>query len=105
MKAHIFRELVNDLRDIATQRHGSEQLRERISERLRQDVSIDEDPANDGWIPWPGGECPVASDAVVDVLVSDGNRTLRMSCKYAYTLRWSYFPKAENILAYRIVRK
>ncbi len=42
MKAHIFRELVNDLRDIATQWHGSQQLRERISRRLRQDVSINE---------------------------------------------------------------
>ena len=50
MKAHIFRELVNDLRDIATQWHGSQQLRERISRRLRQDVSINEDPANDS--PW-----------------------------------------------------
>jgi len=47
MKAHIFRELVNDLRDIATQWHGSQQLRERISRRLHQDVSINEDPAND----------------------------------------------------------
>lgn len=27
MKAHTFRELVNDLRDIATQWHGSQQLR------------------------------------------------------------------------------
>ena len=51
MKAHLFRELVNDLRDIATQWHGSQQLRERISRRLRQDVSINEDPANDS----PGG--------------------------------------------------
>ena len=50
MKAHIFCELVNDLRDIATQWHGSQQLRERISGRLRQDVSINEDPANDN--PW-----------------------------------------------------
>ena len=50
MKAHIFRELVNDLRDIATQWHGSQQLRERISRRLSQDVSINKDPANDGWM-------------------------------------------------------
>ncbi len=50
MKAHIFRELVNDLRDIATQWHGSQQLRERISRRMHQDVSINEDPANSN--PW-----------------------------------------------------
>lgn len=50
MKAHIFRELVNGLRDIATQWYGSQQLRERISRRLHQDVSINEDPANDN--PW-----------------------------------------------------
>jgi len=24
-------------------------------------------PANDGWIPWPGGDCPVESDAVITV--------------------------------------
>ena len=51
MKAHIFRELVNDLRDIATQWHGSQQLRERISGRLCQDVSINKDPANNSWMP------------------------------------------------------
>lgn len=39
LQAHVFRELVNDLRDIATQWHGSQQLRERISGRLHQDVS------------------------------------------------------------------
>lgn len=50
MKAHIFRELVNDLRDIATQWYGSQQLRERIARRLHQDVIINEDPANDN--PW-----------------------------------------------------
>ena len=59
MKAHIFRELVNDLRDIATQWHGSQQLRDRISRRLMQDVSINEDPANDN--PW--------KSAVIDQLV------------------------------------
>ena len=38
MKAHIFRELVNDLRDIAKQFHGHDSLRDRISRRLRKDV-------------------------------------------------------------------
>ena len=35
---HAFRELVNDLRDIAVQWHGSQQLRERIANRLSRDI-------------------------------------------------------------------
>ncbi len=42
MKDHVFRELVNDLRDISRQYHGHDSLRDRISGRLRQDVTPDE---------------------------------------------------------------
>ena len=37
---HVFRELVNDLRDLAKQFHGHESLRDRISGRLAQDVPV-----------------------------------------------------------------
>jgi hypothetical protein len=105
MKAHIFRELVNDLRDIATQRHGSEQLRERISERLRQDVSIDEDPANDGWIPWAGGECPVLNMSRVDVVHRNGDIFSDGFAGYAQAKTWTHDNHPRDIIAYRIVRK
>lgn len=38
MKPHEFRELVNDLRDIAERFHSSQQLRERIAGRLRESL-------------------------------------------------------------------
>ena len=38
MDAHIFRELVNDLRDISMQYHAHDSLRDRISERLHEDI-------------------------------------------------------------------
>ena len=40
LKPHVFRELVNDLRDLAKQFHGHDSLRERISGRLAQDVPV-----------------------------------------------------------------
>lgn len=49
LPAHIFRELVNDLRDIAVAWHPSQQLRERISGRLRENVR----PAGDHGNPEP----------------------------------------------------
>lgn len=104
MKAHIFRELVNDLRDIATQWHGSQQLRERISGRLRQDVSIDEDPANDGWIPWAGTTkypTDIQPHTNVEVKLRCGETVERL----AYSFDWTIDGTTGDIIAYRIVRK
>lgn len=105
MKAHIFRELVNDLRDIATQWHGSQQLRERISRRLYQDVSIDEDPANDGWIPWAGGKCPVDDVALVEIWRRDGVQLVGYKARPAIRWSWRNCNTLTDIIAYRIVRK
>ena len=105
MKAHIFRELVNDLRDIATQWHGSQQLRERISRRLHQDVSINEVPANDGWIPWAGGKCPVDDDALVETWRRDGVQLVGYEARPAIRWSWSNCNILSDIIAYRIVRK
>ena len=41
MKAHEYRQLVNDLRDIAKQFHAHDSLREKISRRLSQDVTFE----------------------------------------------------------------
>lgn len=45
LNPHIFRELVNDLRDIASLHHSHDSLRDRISSRLRGDVQLNEAPA------------------------------------------------------------
>lgn len=104
MKAHSFRELVNDLRGIATQWHGSQQLRERISGRLRQDVSIDKDPANDGWIPWAGTPkypTDIPPNTAVEVKLRCGGTLEGL----AYGFDWTINGTAGDIIAYRIVRK
>ena len=103
MKAHVFRELVNDLRDIATQWHGSEQLRERISGRLRKDVSIDEDPAADGWIPWAGGECPLADGVWHRVRFRDGYEPAPIENPLDW--RWTATGLRSDIIAYRVVKR
>jgi len=40
LKPHVFRELVNDLRDLAKEFHGHDSLRDRISGRLGRDVPV-----------------------------------------------------------------
>lgn len=42
MKDHVFRELVNDLRNIAVLYHNRDSLRDKIGGRLRQDIQPDE---------------------------------------------------------------
>ena len=52
LPAHVFRELVNDLRGIAVNWYGSQQLRERISGRLRENIR----PTGPGINPLPNGD-------------------------------------------------
>ncbi|OIZ54277.1 hypothetical protein BEH71_10295 [Citrobacter freundii] len=53
MKDHQIRELVNDLRDIAIEYHGTQQLRERIARTVRAAMlQAGNSPVTpDGWIP------------------------------------------------------
>ena len=62
--------------------------------------------ADDGWIPWEGGECPVAHSTIVDVrlrLGCDG-------CAVASNWRWCHetrgnpILKETDIVAYRVVK-
>lgn len=48
MKPHVFRELVNNLRDIAVQKHDFQSLRELISGRLRKDIQITHEEPPEG---------------------------------------------------------
>ncbi len=60
LKDHQIRELVNQLRDIAIEYHGTQQLRERIARVLRaamlQAEPVCTCPSGDGSLRWP---CPV----------------------------------------------
>lgn len=60
----------------------------------------------DGWIPWGGGECPVAEGTLVDVLYKDGEEQAGMLC-LAVTITdiWRHRGREDDIIAYRLHRK
>lgn len=66
---------------------------------------------NDGWIDWPGGECPVPRGTLVDVkyLCGDVNRHIKAgepdssgSIDTAFAVRWSKLGAEYDIIAYRL---
>ena len=63
-------------------------------------------PADDGWIPWEGGKCPVAHGTVVDVRLRLGHE----GCDVASNWRWHHATqessdvKEGDIIAYRVVK-
>lgn len=54
---------------------------------------------NDGWIDWGGGDCPVDSREMVDVIFGHGGR---MSANIAECWRWSHDGTDSDIIAYRL---
>lgn len=58
--------------------------------------------ASDGWIPWAGGECPVASSTRVDVRCRNGEEFLRYP---ADEHEWDCDNDAYDIIAYRVVKE
>ncbi|EBB7345085.1 hypothetical protein PK12_003587 [Salmonella enterica subsp. enterica] len=65
MKENQIRELVNDLRDIAVEYHGTQQLRERIARTVRAAIiQAGNSPAiPDGWVMVPVDLTPDMRDA------------------------------------------
>ena len=58
-------------------------------------------PANDGWIEWHGGECPVDPKTAVEVKFWDGEYCLDSLAEEWY---WGDSAFEDTIVAYRIVR-
>ena len=59
-------------------------------------------PADDGWIPWNGGDCPVTVGTRVDAKFRDGARAY-------YNIPsgdcdWSHMESDYDIIAYRVVK-
>lgn len=54
----------------------------------------------DGWIPWSGGDCPVAADIVVEVHLADDV----FSTDKAIVFDWTHDCDDRNIIAYRVVQ-
>lgn len=53
----------------------------------------------DGWIDWPGGECPVEPERLVDIKLRDGSIFCGMD---ADGWRWSDIGHNADIIAYRL---
>ncbi|HDK6888148.1 TPA: DUF551 domain-containing protein [Klebsiella variicola] len=78
MKDHEIRELVNQLRDIAIEYHGTQQLRERISRAVRA-AMLAADPQSTGIEPAavPGKWIPVSERMPIEfeaVIAFDGDQ-------------------------------
>ena len=64
-------------------------------------------PADNGWIPWEGGDCPVAHSTIVDVRL----RSQGEGCDVASNWRWCHVTQGNSILegtdiiAYRVVKQ
>ena len=58
----------------------------------------------DGWIPWAGGECPVAFETKVDVRHRDGNEYQGFA-GYSIARVWDHAGEPRDIIAYRIVKE
>ena len=68
-------------------------------------------PADDGWIPWNGGDCPVIVGTRVDAKVRDGERAYNVpagDCAEDPDSRsasdWSHMESDYDIIAYRVVK-
>ena len=55
-------------------------------------------PADDGWIPWAGGERPV--DTIVAVRLRNGGIIMNFACIYD----WRHIKDPVDIVAYRVVK-
>ena len=69
-------------------------------------ILADPQPADDGWIPWKGGECPVAHGTVVDVRYRDGweGDGLASKWRWHHATQESSDVKGLDIIAYRVVK-
>lgn len=56
---------------------------------------------NDGWINWTGGDCPVDSDAIVEVKFRDPSRN-KFNNDRAGDFTWSHDGFGGDIIAYRL---
>lgn len=60
-------------------------------------------PADDGWIDWTGGECPVNINSLVNVRYKNGGGDLES--RRAEVYNWSHNDKeCYPIIAYRVVK-
>lgn len=59
----------------------------------------------EGWLPWSGGECPVAAETVVEVMFRDDwiGPVMDTPCQ-ARDLRWDHRKIDGDIMHYRVIQ-
>ena len=69
-------------------------------------------PADDGWIPWNGGDCPVEVGTRVDAKYRDGEKAYNVPAGECAedpdrrsALDWSHMESNYDIIAYRIAKE
>ena len=66
---------------------------------LSRSLIKQQEKANDGWIEWGGGECPVPENSRVDIKFRDGDVGLEQSANWD----WIHLGYRSDIIAYRII--
>lgn len=81
---------------------------QRINARVKAEIERDfghrrASPAADadGWIKWEGGECPVGSDARVDIRLRSGITRVLPACAPS----WENYGNGWDIIAYRLSKE
>lgn len=76
---------------------------DRIAAFAHQIHGTEKKPADDGWIEWKGGACPVSVGATVEIRWRQpGAHTMVDS--YPHSLRWDHYDSPSDIIAYRVVK-
>lgn len=68
-------------------------------EELRRAQLLDKQPAEPAWIPWEGGECPLADGMIWEAKLRSGThvKAKGLAC------RWDHNGRAGDIVAYRVL--
>lgn len=83
---------------IADDRHNSIVTRNQYESALAASKAV---VGHNGWIQWAGGECPVDSDAIVEVICRDHNQ-YQFNSDRAGDFDWSHDGIGGDIIAYRL---
>lgn len=89
-----------DIKEAARQFVVAEDAWEAFTIRLVEDTATT--AADDGWIEWRGGVCPVDGETMVVVKFSDGS--MHKKPTPALTYRWTNEKCHGDIIAYCVVR-
>jgi len=66
--------------------------------RLIQGVQAIKKPADDGWVEWSGGACPVSPDTRLEVVLRNGVVSSMSACY----VDWAHHGRPSDIMRYRV---